>query len=279
MLCSFTCFADLDDNYYEGDIESKEIMEDIDVILDDVNFCEITQEEIDFDKSVRVYADVELPQKNLIDASDMRKYLNDYEYIYYVPASKKTGEYAGDYYLTISKGKGITDEKAEKLNFTDEQIDEIRKLEGKWNVPAVSVCKNKETDPEIIDYRERMEVFLNCYGIEKSENFFVGHTITKSSVMGICFAEGIEEPYYIAMDTINPDAKTQDEIKDSVFSYEEAKAYTWEKHYDGESSEYDAGGTPNDDHSDNTMWWIFAVIVVVAAGTIVAVSKKKIKIH
>lgn len=277
VVGTIPCLADTDGNVFEGESESEEIMQDIDIILNDVNFCEITQEDIDFTDIIRAYVSVNLPDINIKNPDEMKEYLKNYDYIYYVPAHKETGENAGDYYLTIAKGQGITDEKAQELNFTDEQIEEMRRLEGKWNVPAVALCVNKARDPEITNYWKNMSVFLDLYDIKNSKTFFIGRTITKSSVTGVCFVEGLNEPYYVALDEIDVNAESVEDIKNSVFTYEEVKEYTWEKYYDSAEPGYD-GGTNTAVKTENSInWWIYVAAAVVVATVAAALIVKRTK--
>lgn len=213
------CFAVSEGNVFVGNDESDEILKDMDLILEDVSFLEIGQEDLDMNRIIRDYVDIDIFKENIKSPDEMREYLKNAKYIYSLPVNKENA----DYCLVISKGPKLR----QGAELTEKEKKYVEEREGRWGSPVVGACEN-ETDPPIIDYNQKMKVFLSCYGIEKSETFFVGGVTTESVVTGICFAEGRDEPYYVALDKIDSNACTADDIKDAVYTYDEMKEYAIE---------------------------------------------------
>ena len=280
LFCFQPCFAAAEGNIYYGSKESEEINGDKDLILQFAGLHDLMPDEIEFNKIIRMYADSILPEKELKSPEEMRKYLTNTEYGYYIPAHKEEGIHEGDYYLQIEKGKGISVEEGKKVNLTDDQIEDLQNKKGKWHITAITVKEPEDTGWDIVDYWERMTIFLDCMGITESETFFLGGMSRLSTVIGVCYTEGLESPYYVTLDKIDLNAKTADDVKNCIFTYDEISESTWEKYFETAETGLDLGGTIVSAESSNAKYWIYAAVAVVIVGvvTVFVIIKRKKKI-
>ena len=218
IFTAVTCLADTSGNTLVGSNEIDEILPDMEILVEDARIRDIKQEEMDFDNAIRDYIDIDVLKKNIKSADEMRAYLKDARYIYLIPIHRENAEYE----LIVSKGTAIRADE----DLTDDERAYLEKRTDRWSAPGIYVCES-ENDPEIPDNKKLMEVFYNCYGIENSETFFVGGITSESVITGVCFVDdpAYEEPFYVLLDKIEPDAKTAEDIKDAVFTYDEIIKY------------------------------------------------------
>ena len=215
------CFAAPEGNVFVGSDEADEIFEDMDLILEDVGL-DVTQEEIEkhMDKIIREYVGVDILKSNIKSADEMRRTLKDADYIYILPIFTKNA----DYELFLQRGlPGL-----EGANLEEDRKEYVERRTGRWCVPTIGACEI-DGDPPIPDYQENMDTFLKFYGIENSETFFLRGKKSNSRIMAVCFTEEGEKkddgPYYVALNKINPAAKTKEEVERAVFTYDEMKEY------------------------------------------------------
>ena len=214
------CMAANEGNVLVGSAESDEILTDIDVILKDVESYDITQDSLILENTIKVYTNINVLKQEIKNADEMREFLKEADYVYGLPAYTDSAAY----YLTIAMGDEISEEMLDKANISEEGRIYLASLVGKWNVTEVRADEHSE-NPRIDDYYVKINNFLNCYGLENSEVFFVGGITSKSIVTAICFTDG-HEPYYVAVDNIDMDAKSIEEIEDTVYTYDEIKEFS-----------------------------------------------------
>ena len=252
-------------------------MDNIDSILEYIDCWEVT-EEVDFGKTVRVYGNSILPEKDLKDPEEMKEHLANIEYIYYIPAHNDEGIYEGDYYFQIEKGRGPSEECLRENILTEKQIKSLEDKKGKWNVVVTKVKEPEDTGWDIIDYWERMTTFLDCMGITESETFFLGGMSTISHTIGVCYTEDSDSPYYVAVEKINPDAKTAADVQDCIYTYDEISESTWEKYCETTDPNLDGIGTEVSTKAGDMSFLICVIVAVVIVGVVVfVVSRRKMK--
>lgn len=265
------CFAETERNVFEGSKDIEEVMQNIDIIQEDVSAFDITTEDLLFDRAIKDYISIDVFKEKIQGADEMREYLKDASYVYCVPANVDSGENAGAYYITIANGLEITEPDV----LTEDDIEYLEKRIGKWFVSEIAVSE-ANSNSGITDCQLRMETFFRCYDIKSSETFFIGGAIPESIIMGICFQEGNNEPYYIALDKIDVNAESEDEIKDAVYTYDELKKYSKENKTNYSSEEIIFEGVTNTSNKTARFpVYTIAAIVVAAVAAIVVILRAK----
>lgn len=272
ILTGAPCMA-AEGNIFVGSAESDEIMTDMNIILQEVSDYGITQENMNLNNIIRVYISLNVPDEEIESADDMMTFLSNKTYVYCLPAYTGTAAY----YLTIAQGNEISEEEFDEANIPEEERAYLTSLVGKWNVTEVRADEHSET-PKVTDYLEKMNVFLNCYGLENSETFFFGALTSESLVTAICFTDE-NEPYYVALDNVDLDAQSVDDLDGAVYTYDEMKAFSVmdksEEYNESNSGIIEeaeiTGGYGTINIPDILITIVLPIIIVVATGVVIVV--------
>ena len=228
----------------------------------------IDSNNIDYDKIITLYTDVELYKSGKPNNEQMQEAIKKSNVVHYLPIeyNEKT------IMVCFQKGEELTEESKEKLSL--DTIENLEKNIGKWHIASLGI------QSQIIDYKEEIQKTLKENNIENSHIYFVTE-LTQNITMGalICSDNNDNTQFKILRQfeskTEGDGGSTLD--KNVLHSYEEIKAFA-----DSESeifqTDYDGawGATAT---SDNSKIIIISAVsgVAVLAITIAAVCivKKK----
>jgi len=257
MLCiffstSFAAAADDSTNTVYGDGMIEEVMPDMDRILDSVSGEDITQEELDPEKAIRVHSDLNPFGSGIRTIEDLKRCIQDAPYVYYLPVYREDITY----FLTISK-KGGTSEAA-----------------GHWTVPAVGEVQSGGNLHA--DYRRDLEVFLELTGIENKDIYYIGWHSTTTNVAAVLMEKGSteisdENVSFVLLSKIDPDHPEEIDPGKVMLPYSEIKEIVLEE---WKGASYGGGGGAGAKWYQN-VWLYIGCAVILAIAITVIVRKKK----
>lgn len=228
----------------------------------------IDSNNIDYDKIITLYTDVELYKSGKPNNEQMQEAIKKSNVVHYLPIeyNEKT------IMVCFQKGEELTEESKEKLSL--DTIENLEKNIGKWHIASLGI------QSQIIDYKEEIQKTLKENNIENSHIYFVTE-LTQNITMGalICSDNNDNTQFKILRQfeskAEGDGGSTLD--KNVLHSYEEIKAFA-----DSESeifqTDYDGawGATPTTDNNKIIIISaISGVAVLAAAIAAVCIIKKK----
>ena len=229
----------------------------------------IDSNNIDYDKIITLYTDVELYKSEKPNNEQMQEAIKKSNVVHYLPIeyNEKT------IMVCFQKGEELTEESKEKLSL--DTIENLEKNIGKWHIASLGI------QSQIIDYKEEIQKTLKENNIENSHIYFVTE-LTQNITMGalICSDNNDNTQFKILRQfeskTEGDGGSTLD--KNVLHSYEEIKAFA-----DSESeifqTDYDGawGATATSDNSKIII--ISAVsgvaVLAIAIAAVCIIKKKK----
>ena len=272
------------DNYFAGMDTAGGELEDLEFIAEGANLTTfqdgiISEEDIDLSQTYKLFIDA-IPaffEREEITADSLKEFLDSSIYAYYMPIYREHETV----FLTIAKGSELNPE----VNLNDEEKEWILERAGKWCVTEVSVPDDPQDST--LDYRRKMESYLEYKNIHNAEIYFVSWINPESLMNAVCFTgnkteTGKDEIIIVAVDFLTYDESGNLTVKkrgsDEYFDVTEAE-YTYEELWErnkgtNKNPELSGGGGSASKRIPYGVYIAVAAGVIIIAGVIIFVRKK-----